>query len=127
MPALRAIPRELRYVIARATDVDRDARYGSAQALADELTHFLADRPLAAVPATRRYVLGKFVRRHRLPIAAGAAVVIALVIGLGAALLALRQAQAERTRAEEAAQRATREAARNRSLADFLSTVLAGM
>jgi tetratricopeptide (TPR) repeat protein len=127
LPALRAIPRELRHVIARATDVERDARYGSAQALADDLSNFLADRPLAAVPATRRYLFGKFLRRHRLPIAAGSAVVAALVIGLGAAVYALLQAQAERTRAEQAAQRATREAARNRSLADFLSTVLAGI
>ncbi|HSX60343.1 MAG TPA: tetratricopeptide repeat protein [Tahibacter sp.] len=127
LPALRAIPRELRYVIAHATDVDRDARYGSAQALADDLSNYLADRPLVAVPATRRYLIGKFVRRHRVPIGAGAAVLAALVLGLGAAIFALLQAQAERTRAEEAAQRATREAARNRSLADFLSTVLAGI
>lgn len=127
LPALRAIPRELRHVIACATHLDRDARYSSAQALADDLSNFLTDRPLAAVPATRRYLIGKFLRRHRLPIAAGTAIAAALVIGLGAAIYALLQAQAERTRAEEAAQRATREAARSRNLAEFLGTVLGGM
>lgn len=127
LPALRTIPRELRHVIAQATDVERDARYGSAQALADDLASHLAHRPLAAVPPTRGYLLGKFIRRHRLPLGAGAAVVAALVLGLGATIAALVQAHAERTRAEEAAQRATREAARNRSLADFLGTVVAGI
>jgi non-specific serine/threonine protein kinase/serine/threonine-protein kinase len=127
LPALRAIPRELRHVIARATDVQRDARYGSAQALAEDLANFRADLPLAAVPATRTYIIGKFVRRHRLPLLAGAAVVVALVVGLGAAIFALLQAQTERERAEQAAQRATREAARSRSMADFLGTVLAGI
>ncbi len=127
LPALRSIPRELRHVIARATDVERDARYGSAQALAEDLANFRADLPLAAVPATRTYVVGKFIRRHRLPLLAGAAVVVALIVGLGAAIFALLQAQAERGRAEQAANRATREATRSRSMADFLGTVLAGI
>ncbi|WP_386066784.1 tetratricopeptide repeat protein [Tahibacter sp. UC22_41] len=127
LPALQAIPRELRHVVARATDLQREARYGSAQAFADELGNFLADRPLSAVPATRTYLLGKFVRRHRLPLAAGAAVVAALLIGLGATVYALLQARTERSRAEQAAELATREAARNRSMADFLGTVLGGI
>lgn len=127
LPALRSIPRELRHVIARATDVQRDARYGSAQALAEDLAHFRADLPLAAVPATRTYVIGKFVRRHRLPLLAGAAVVAALIVGLGAAIFALLQARTEGERAERAAQRATHEAARSRSMADFLGAVLAGI
>ncbi|MBL8299319.1 MAG: serine/threonine protein kinase [Rhodanobacteraceae bacterium] len=127
LSALRTIPRELRHVITRATEVEREQRYSSAQALADDLANFLADRPLAAVPATRSYLLSKFLRRHRLPISAGAAIALALLIGLGATVLALLQAQSERTRAESAAQQATREAARSRSLAEFLSTVLAGI
>jgi len=127
LPALRSIPRELRHVIARATDVQRDARYGSAQALAEDLAHFRANLPLSAVPPTRTYLIGKFIRRHRLPLLAGAAVVAALIVGLGAAIFALVQAQTERERAELAAQTATREAARSRSMADFLGTVLAGI
>ena len=127
LPALRSVPRELRHVIARATDVDRARRYGSAQALAEDLANFRNHLPLAAVPATRAYLVTKFVRRHRLPLAAGAAVATALVIGLGAAIFALLQAQTERTRAEQAAASATREAARSRGMADFLGNVLAGI
>lgn len=110
---LARIPRELRFVLARALAPERDQRYESAQALAEELQRFLSMRPLQAVPATRAYRLGKFLRRHRLPLLAIGAVLAALLAGLSAALLALQKAEAE--------------AQKSSIVAEFLGDVLAGV
>jgi non-specific serine/threonine protein kinase/serine/threonine-protein kinase len=113
LPALAEIPWELRWVLVRALAPDREQRYESAQALADELERFLVARPLLAVPSTRRYRTARFVRRHRLPLSAGLAVLLSLLGGLGAAIYALREAEAE--------------AQKSGTLAAFLSEVIAGV
>jgi len=61
-------------------------RYDSAAALADDLERYLAGEPVRARPDSAGYRLRKFIARHRLPVAAGAAIVVALGIGLGVAL-----------------------------------------
>ena len=54
-------------------------RYASVEALARDVAHFLASEPLEARPDSLRYRAGKFVRRHWRPLAAAAAVVLAVV------------------------------------------------
>ncbi len=110
---LRALPIELRHLLARALAPDREQRYTSAAALADDVQRFLDGEPLAAVPPTRRYVARKFVQRHRVPVALASAIALAVVAGLVATTWSL--------------QRAERETARARATADFLSNVLAGV
>lgn len=96
----RALRRDLDWVVLKAMRHDRDRRYASAAALADDLRRFLDDRPLQAVPATRRYVWGRFARRHHVGIAAGGAVALAVLAGLGLSLYGLVQAQQQRALAE---------------------------
>lgn len=109
--AARALPLELRWVIARAIAPSRDRRYASAAALAEEINRYLGDLPVEAVPQTTAYRVRKFVSRHRLPVAAGTATVTALVVGLALATWGLTQAQAERDRAQIEAARAAQTAA----------------
>ncbi|MFP4207429.1 MAG: protein kinase domain-containing protein [Wenzhouxiangella sp.] len=104
--AARQLPDELRWIIARAISPNRERRYPSAAALADEVGRHLANRPVEAVPATLAYRWRKFFSRNRLPVAAGTAVVVALVAGLALATWGLTQAQAERDRARVQAERA---------------------
>ncbi|GGK02478.1 serine/threonine-protein kinase [Luteimonas terricola] len=102
MPRMRRLLRhELDWVVARAMAHDRGERYPSAAAFADDLRRFLDGRALAAVPASRRYVAGKFVRRHRAGIAAAAVAVVALVGGLAMSVHGLVQARTQRAIAEE--------------------------
>lgn len=110
---LDALPLELRHVVMRACDPQRERRYGSAVELAEDLQRFLDGHPLAAVPAGRGYRLRKFVRRQRKPLALAAVAALALVAGLAVALWGLVEAE--------------RQARRSQATADFLATVLAGI
>ena len=60
---------------------DPSRRYQTVEALAREISRYLAGQPLEARPDTLGYRFGKFVRRHRAGVAAAAAAV-AIVVGL---------------------------------------------
>jgi non-specific serine/threonine protein kinase/serine/threonine-protein kinase len=92
---------ELDWVVAKAMRHDRNERYPSAMALAEDLQRFLGGRPLQAVPPSRAYALRKFAQRHRVGIAAGALVSLALIAGLAMSVYGLLQARAQRAIAEQ--------------------------
>jgi len=106
LAAARGLDRELRCILARALAPEREHRYPSAAEFSRDLERYLAGQVVEAVPSTRGYRWGKFVRRNRLALGAGALVLLALVGGLALALWGLVQAQAERDRAQLAAARA---------------------
>src|SRR5690606_22606465 len=97
----RVLRHELDWVVAKAMRHDRAERYPSAGALAEDLQRFLDGQPLAAVPATRRYAWGRFVRRHRMGLVAASVVLLALLAGLGMSLYGLQQARTQRAIAEQ--------------------------
>jgi non-specific serine/threonine protein kinase/serine/threonine-protein kinase len=110
LAAARELPEELRWIIARAISPNRERRYPSAAALADEVSRHLNNRPVEAVPPTLGYRWRKFISRNRLPVAAGAVVLAALLAGLALATWGLTQARAERDRAQIQAERAEQSA-----------------
>ncbi|HSD17362.1 MAG TPA: serine/threonine-protein kinase [Thermomonas sp.] len=97
----RVLRGELDWVVAKAMRHDRNQRYASAAAMADDLQRFLDGRPLQAVPASRGYAMRKFAQRHRTGIAAAALVALALVGGLALSVYGLLQARAQRAIAEQ--------------------------
>lgn len=92
---------DLDRVLGKALAPEPARRYASAQAFADDLQRWLERRPVLARGGGALYRAGRFVRRHRVPVAAAALALIALFAGLGISLH-----QAERARA--AAERASR-------------------
>ncbi|TVS10476.1 MAG: hypothetical protein EA419_10625 [Wenzhouxiangella sp.] len=108
--AARRLPEELRWIVARAIAPDRERRYASAAALADEVARHLNNQRVEAVPPSLSYRWRKFFSRNRLPVAAGGMVAVALVGGLLLASWGLTQARAERDRAQVEAERAARTA-----------------
>lgn len=96
-----ALRGELGWVVDKAMQRDREARYDSAAALAEDLQRMLDDRPLRAAPQSRRYAWGKFARRHRIALTAGTAVAVALLAGLGLSLYGLVEARQQRALVEE--------------------------
>lgn len=98
---LKATPVELRAVAIKALSPDRDERYDSAAALADDLEQWLQHRPVRAMGGGRWYLARCFVRRNRLATAAAAAVLMALVTGVLLALYGMHQARAAQALAEQ--------------------------
>ena len=74
-------------------------RYATVTALADDLRHWLADRPVLARPDSARYRFAKYLRRHRLALAVVGVVVLSLAGGLAAALWQRERALQEAAKA----------------------------
>lgn len=108
---LKGFPAELRAIALKAMDSDRDRRYSSAEALADDLRRWLRREPVAALGEGRWYRARCFLRRHALASTAAGTVAMALVVGLTLALYGMNQARIERADAEQA--RALAEQRRN--------------
>lgn len=81
----RRLKGDLDWVVMKALARERDQRYASIAALATDLQHVLANQPVQARPPSRRYLIGKFVRRHPLGVSAALATTAALML-LSAAL-----------------------------------------
>jgi tetratricopeptide (TPR) repeat protein len=91
-------------IAAKALEKERDRRYPSAAALADDIRRYLLDEPIVARPPSTAYQLRKFARRHRALVGGLAAAFAVLVAGVVvSSWLAVRAARAERRAATEAA------------------------
>jgi len=84
---------ELDWIVLRSAAEEPARRYSSAGALYEDLALFRAGRPVAAGPPTRRYVVGKFVRRYRGRLAVAALAVFVLLAATMVSLLYARKAQ----------------------------------
>ena len=78
----RALRGDLETIVAKAVKRDPAERYASVVAMDDDLRRYLEHAPIGARADTLAYRAGKFVRRHRLPVALAGALVAALAAGL---------------------------------------------
>lgn len=92
---------DLAAIIRCAANPDQNARYPSADALADDVARYRSGHPVEARNGGRRYAVGKFVARHRRPVIAAAAALLLLIAALVFALTAYARAEAAR-QAEQA-------------------------
>jgi serine/threonine protein kinase/tetratricopeptide (TPR) repeat protein len=96
---LREVRGELDWIVMKALEKDRTRRYEAASALARDVERYLQHEPVEACPPTRRYRLGKFLRRHRVEALTAA---VGLVLLVAAATVSTWQA-VRATRAEKTA------------------------
>ena len=75
----RLIERDLEIITLKALHFDPEQRYASARQLAEDLRRCSAGEPIAARRPTLHYRLEKRVRRHRVPLALAALLLVALV------------------------------------------------
>ncbi len=127
----RRLQGELDQIVRRALAEEPERRYGSAQALADDVQRHLRNEPVSAVADTVGYRATKFVRRNRLMVGAASTTLLALLAGVAGttwqALEARAQrdvAQAARAEAVAQAQRAVRERDAAEATDEFLGFLL---
>jgi tetratricopeptide (TPR) repeat protein len=101
---------DLETVVMKALASEPEQRYSSAAELAADLQRVREHRPIDARPPTMRYLLARFVRRHRFASAAAAVGLIALI---ASSVVSMRLAWAEAAARREAEIRATEAGAVN--------------
>jgi serine/threonine protein kinase len=90
---------DLDWIVMKALEKDRARRYETANGLASDIQRHLNNEPVVACPPSRLYRLQKMVRRNKLAFTAAAAVVAALVSGLGISTWLFLKEREARTRA----------------------------
>jgi len=114
----RALRGDLDWIVMKALEKDRSRRYETATALALDLQRHLDHEPVAACPPSPAYRARKYVRRHRLGVAAASVVLATLVSGSVLAFTGYADAAERRERARglhEAAARDQEAAERSRA------------
>jgi tetratricopeptide (TPR) repeat protein len=96
----RRLEGDLDNVLLKALDKSPEGRYASVDAFAADLRAWLGGFPVQARAATRGYLLAKFLRRHRVPVAAAALAGVAVVAGGAVATWQAVVAQQQRALAE---------------------------
>jgi serine/threonine protein kinase/DNA-binding winged helix-turn-helix (wHTH) protein/tetratricopeptide (TPR) repeat protein len=89
---------DVSWIVGKCLEVDPDDRYPSVLELENDLRRWLDDKPIEARPTSRTYRFRKFVRRHRLGVAAATLGTLALLSMTAIAvhgLLAARRATLE--------------------------------
>jgi serine/threonine protein kinase/tetratricopeptide (TPR) repeat protein len=109
----RGLRGDLDWITMKALEKDRERRYDSASALAEDVRRHLADEPVNAGPPSRRYRMRKFVRRHRTGVLAGATALVAILLGIAGTTTGM-------IRAVNAERRARLEAETARQVSGFL-------
>ncbi len=128
----RLLRGDLDWIVLKALEHDRDRRYASVSELAADVQRFLNHEPVLASPPSRVYKIRKFIARHRVFVAATAAVLVALVAGIvGTTWMAMEAsaqrhlAELARAQAEVERDRAEAERSRARAVSGFLEEMIA--
>ncbi len=100
---MRALRGDLDRIVLMALRKEPERRYASAQEFADDVERFLSGLPVRARDNSLGYLASKFVRRHRVAVAAGVSVVAALLFGWLSARESERLATAEAIHARQEA------------------------
>ncbi|QKK09349.1 MAG: serine/threonine protein kinase [Planctomycetota bacterium] len=110
----KALQGDLDWVVMKCLEKDRTRRYESAHALGEDLGRHLANEPVHAGRPSAGYLTRKFISRNRAQVAAGTAIVLLLVLGLGGTMVAWSRAREQSDRLRFTLDFFTRAAGRRR-------------
>jgi eukaryotic-like serine/threonine-protein kinase len=105
----RLLTGDLDWIVMKTLEKDRQRRYASAAALAEDIERHLREQPVMAGPPRLSYRVGKFVRRHRRMALTLALGMVFLLTGFLVATLGFLKARQERDRALAAENQSDRE------------------
>ncbi len=92
---------DLDAIVLKALRKEPAHRYASVLALAEDVERYQNGHPVAARVGSTRYRWSRFLRRNRIAVAASASVLLALTLGLGAALWQARSARLQAQRSDQ--------------------------
>jgi len=120
-PALRRwLHDDLDWIVMKALEKDRARRYQTASELAADLERHLRHEPVVAGPPGAAYRLRKFVRRHRLGVAAAGLMLLAAAVALAGVTSGLLRERRAMRLAQQEGQKAER-------IREFLQEMIGGM
>lgn len=112
-PHARQLRGDLDTIVLKSLRTLPHERYATVNEFAADIRRHLAQQPIEARPASRRYVFGRFVKRNRVAVLAASIATVAILAGLAAATLGMIRARAAETQARG-------EAAKTRQVTDFV-------
>jgi tetratricopeptide (TPR) repeat protein len=113
---------DLDWIVMKTLEKDRRRRYETANGLAMDIQRYLSSEPVSARPPSRLYRFQKLVRRNKIIFAAGGAVAVSLIIGLGVSTQLFFMERTARQRAVAAEQQAEQERAKEAQLRRLAET-----
>jgi eukaryotic-like serine/threonine-protein kinase len=116
----RTLRGDLDNIVLMAMRKEPERRYGSSQQMAGDIQRYLDGKPVIARRDTLSYRSAKFVRRHWLPVAAGASVFFLILAFAATTYVQSLRIAAERDRVAEQRSVAERERARAEEVSSFL-------
>ncbi|HEY2463487.1 MAG TPA: serine/threonine-protein kinase, partial [Steroidobacteraceae bacterium] len=116
----RALDGDLNNIVLMAMRKEPERRYGSAEQMAGDIQRYLEGKPVIARRDTVSYRTSKFVRRHWLPVSAGAAATFMIVAFSITTYVQSVRIAAERDRAAHQRELAEHERARAEEVSSFL-------
>jgi serine/threonine protein kinase/tetratricopeptide (TPR) repeat protein len=123
----RLVKGDLDWIVMKSLEKDRTRRYETALGLANDVQHYLTDKPVDACPPSTSYRLRKLVRRHRGPVLAAGLILLALLVGVVGTTLGLirvKQAWRAEARARSLAEANERKALEEKRDADAVRSFL---
>ena len=87
-------------IVGKATAPDPARRYTSVDDMAEDIRRYLSHEPVLARPESVAYRAGKFIRRHRVGVAATTAIVIAIGSGIATTAWQASETAAQARKAE---------------------------
>ncbi len=101
----RQLGGDLGSILAKACAIEPAARYRNVDELGDDLRRYLTHQPVQARKPSSWYLLSRFVRRHRVAVAASLAALLALAGALAYSVVQTREAERQRALALAEAQK----------------------
>ena len=111
---VRSIRGDLDWIVMKALEKDRDRRYESASALADDVGRHLTHEPVLARPPSTWYRFQKLAQRNKFLFGAVTAVSLAIVVGFAVSTYLFLRESVARQRAVDAEQEQSRLLVRER-------------